>query len=119
MKKNRLLICLILMAATAQAQTVAYFEYIHQAGSLWGLHQYEQSAGCYEKAMAQMGGKILWKHGYWACLAFVRAGKTDEAFQVLNQLASSYLFGDGKSIFKSERFASLHQDARWSLIQTA
>ncbi len=119
MKKSLLLTGLIIVMTITHAQTIAYFEYIHQADSLSRHRQYEKAAGYYEKAMAQAGGKLLAKNGYRACRAFALAGKTDKAFQVLDLLTRTPLFADDQQLLSDEGLASLHQHPRWNEIQNA
>jgi tetratricopeptide (TPR) repeat protein len=118
MKSILLLIVLVTTyCGDCMAQTIVYFESIHQADSLVKLKQYTKAADFYDKALANANGKFVNNDWYNAACIYALSGNREKAFHVLDELALSPRFRDGKSLVADADLGSLHEDPRWKEIQ--
>jgi hypothetical protein len=67
---------------TCMAQTIAYFESIHQADSLTKLKQYGKAADAYDKAFTQANGRRVNNDWYNAACIYALSGNREKAFHV-------------------------------------
>jgi hypothetical protein len=100
------------------AQTVAYFEWIHQADSLIKGKQYDKAAGFYDKAFLHANGKLVVHDWYNAACTYALSGNREKAFHVLDELVLSPGFRDGKSLIADPGLSSLREDPRWKKIRS-
>ena len=108
-----LLTALTITAKIGMAQSILYFEWIHQADSLTKRKEYKKAAVFYDKALPQADRKYITYDWYNAVCIYALAGENDKAFQVLTQLANMSRFYEGRSLLADADLTSLHQDKRW------
>ena len=117
---KRILVLVVLatiIGNNGMAQTIVYFESIHQADSLTKLKQYGKAADAYDTAFTHAGGRLIGNDWYNAACIYALGGNKEKAFHVLDELALSPRFRDGKSLMADHDLASLHADPRWKDIQ--
>jgi hypothetical protein len=107
------LVSLTITAKIGMAQSILYFEWIHQADSLTKHKEYKKAAAFYDKVLTQADLRYFSHDWYNAVCIYALAGENDKAFQVLTHLASWPRFYEGKSLLADADLTSLHQDRRW------
>jgi tetratricopeptide (TPR) repeat protein len=112
-----LLASLTITAKISMAQSILYFEWIHQADSLTKHKEYKKAAAFYDKALPQANRKYISYDWYNAVCIYALAGENEKAFKVLTQLANMPRFYEGKSLIEDAGLTSLQQDRRWENIR--
>lgn len=100
----------------SRAQEGGYDEFIRLADSLFGKHDYSNSAQNYSNAFKSNNWLGRVEHRYKAAQAWAKANNADSAFSQLTRIVNVAKFNDVKKLESDSNLTSLHTDKRWQLL---